>query len=66
MSTTTKERKAAAVRLHIYVEVPTSAVPGDVLEQLHQAALHEQGVTITMPRGNKVDVDLKYVQEVLR
>lgn len=66
MSTTTEERKAVAVRLHIYVEVPTSANPGDVLERLHKAALQQQGVTITMPQGDKVDVDLQMVTEVLR
>lgn len=54
------------MRLHIYVEVPTSANPGDVLERLHKAALQQQGVTITMPQGDKVDVDLQMVTEVLR
>jgi len=65
MTTTTVERKATAVRLHIFVEVPTSASPGDVLKQLHRAAVRQQGVTIVMPEGNKVDVDLQLVQEVL-
>lgn len=66
MSTTTEERKGTAVRLNIAVEVPTSATPGEVLEQLMLAANRRQGVTITLPRGDRVDVDLVMVTEVHR
>jgi len=58
------ERKVTAVRLSIDVVVPTSADPGDVIERLTKAALVRQGITITMPQGDKVDVDLMHVQEV--
>lgn len=59
------ERQGSAVRLHIDVVVPTSADPGDVLGRLTKGALDRQGVTITLPEGDKVDVDLLHVQEVL-
>lgn len=52
------------MRLNIDIEVPTSAVPGDVLERLSKAAYFRQGVTITMPEGDRVDVDLVLVREV--
>lgn len=60
----TPERQGPAVRLSIDVVVPTSADPGDVLQRLTKAAYFRQGVTITMPEGDRVDVDLTHVQEV--
>ena len=54
------------MKLELEVEVPTSADQADVLRQLTAAAYHRQGVTITMPKGDKVDVDLHLVREVIR
>lgn len=64
MSTTIEERTRTAMRLNIDVVVPGSADPDDVLKRLSNAAFQRQGVTITMPEGDKVDVDLFHVQEV--
>jgi hypothetical protein len=64
VSTATTERKDAAVKLSIDIEVPSSVDQGDVLGRLNRAAYFRQGVTITMPEGDKVDVDLVLVQEV--
>jgi len=60
------EGRTQTVKLELEVEVPTSADQADVLRQLTAAAYHRQGVTITMPKGDKVDVDLHLVREVIR
>lgn len=64
MTTTLATGRTQKVKLELEVEVPTSANQADVLRQLTVAAHRRQGVTITMPMGERVDVDLAHVREV--
>lgn len=63
--TSTPERKGSAVQLAIEVVVPHLDVDqAMVLKKLQNAAFTRAGVTIVMPDGDRVDVDMFHVQEV--
>jgi hypothetical protein len=51
-------------RLILRVSVPDSAQPDNVVHMLTVAAYHQQGITITEPKGISFDVDLVEVTEV--
>ncbi len=63
--TTTPERQGSAVQLTIQVVVPHLDVDQPlVLKKLTEAAMTRAGVTIVMPDGDRVDVDMFHVSEV--
>lgn len=51
------------MKLKLTVDVPDSATPEEVREQLVGAALRSQGITLHMPTGWLVDVDLVNVED---
>lgn len=63
--TTTMERQGRTVQLVMHIVVPAlDVVQAAVLNKLSTAAFAREGVTIVMPDGDRVDVDLVTVQEV--
>lgn len=65
MTATMETREGVAVQVVMQVVVPSLNVDqAMVLKKLETAAFTRAGVTITMPDGDRVDVDLVGVQEV--
>lgn len=52
------------MRLKLTVDVPDSATPDVVLQQLLGCALNQQGISIMTPRLRTFDVDLVEVERV--
>lgn len=52
------------MKLLLHVEIPAAALAGEPVFRLSSAAHARQGVTIVLPEGFKVDVDLTKVEYV--
>jgi hypothetical protein len=52
------------MNLMLIVEVPTSANQDEVFHLLDDAAKAERGITLRTATGYKVDVDLRYVEQL--